>query len=447
MKKRSTSWSSFALFALGLFSETKVYFFGCMAISEFVVFALAPIVFLRNIHNLRRDGFLGYIYMLIGLMLALFTSSWYNHTAMPYVVKSFAIMYAVFSYVVVFYVLLRDNLTGIRWMIMGAAISSVIIIFAFNPIAQVSDSGYGYIGAAEIEDVFNGPLFWVGRLNAFGRIPIIGWYYSTPIAYSVIMPIAYVAFVATTTVSGRSASLMALAGALIIVIGRKKRSSMRIIGKYFFATVVIAMIFAFVAKEAYKYAALNDLMGEDARNKYETQTRKGGGLLALLMAGRTEFFTAIQAALDRPIMGYGPHAEDVNDYALRFYTKYGDEQDIAHYMSRVRLAMQFGTRMEIPCHSQVMGAWIHYGIFGLVFYLYYLWLIVRHLKYYAASIPQWYGFFALMIPYSLWNLFFSAFGKRWDFALFVTALLFARAVGTGRLPLPYDMEMEARKHD
>lgn len=447
MRHRSTSWSSFFLFALGLFSETKVFFLGCVAISELVVFALAPIVFLRNLHNLRRDGFLGCIYMVFGLMLALFVSSWYNHTAMPFVVKSFAVMYGVFSFVVVFYSLLKDNLAGLKWLMIGAALSLIITIFAFNPTAQVSESGYGYIGATSAEDVIAGPLFWVSRLNAFVRIPIIGWYYQMPLAYSVIVPFAYVAFVAVTTISGRSASLAMLAGVFIIAWGRKKRSSMRMIGKHFFLFVFLGGILALMAKEAYKYAALHDLMGEDARNKYEAQTRKGGGILALLMSGRTEFFTAIPAAIDNPIMGYGPHPEDTNEYALRYCVKYGDYNDIQAYMYRRQIAMQMGYRMEIPSHSQIMGAWIHYGVFGLIFYLYYLGLIVVHLRRYSAAIPQWYGYFALMIPTNLWNLFFSAFGGRWQFALFITTLLFARAIGTGRRILPYEMEMEARKYD
>ena len=70
-----------------------------------------------------------------------------------------------------------------------------------------------------------------------------------------------------------------------------------------------------------------------------------------------------------------------------------------------------------------------------------------HMKKYVAAIPQWYGYFALSFTNYAWDIFFSTFAGRETLACFVTCLFFARAVGKGLLPLPYEMEMEARKYE
>ena len=47
--------ASFLLFLLGLGSETKVYFFDCIAFSEFAVFVLAPIMLFFHYRRMRQE--------------------------------------------------------------------------------------------------------------------------------------------------------------------------------------------------------------------------------------------------------------------------------------------------------------------------------------------------------------------------------------------------------
>ena len=447
--KHSSRLSSTCLFFLGLGSATKVYLFGCIAISELVVFFLAPIVFLCVFREMRRRGFAPFIYMCLATMCAMFLSAKINLTPFPYVFKTFALMYSVMAYYVVFYALVRKALRNGLWLFfLGAALSSIVTIYAFNPTAQVSESGFAYVAQSDMEDIINGPLFWIQKIKDFGQLPIIAVYLPFPIVYSFVAPIAFTVFAMLTSVSGRSASLSILLFAVMVMMGRKSRRSMRMIGRHFFLFVLIGLSVVVVYKSIYQYAARQGFLGNNAQTKYESQTRGGtAGLLRLLMSGRKEFFIAIPAALDKPIFGHGPFAVDRKGYAVQFLSKYGEPEDFNQYNYYQHQNLLYGYLPKIPTHSHILGAWVHYGLMGLVFWIWILYLIFCHLRHYAAAIPQWYGYFALMISGYLWHIFFSPFGSRSQFALFAVCLFFARAIGQGRMQLPYDMEMQARKYE
>ncbi len=438
---------AFLLFLLGVFAETKVYFYGAIAFSEFAVFALAPILVLKHYYRMRREGFLPFVFMMGGLIVSMLASSAWNHTPYPYVVKQFAVFYSILAYYVCFYELLRQNMRGLGWFFFGVALSSIITIYALNPTATVTESGFAYIGQGDTYDIVRGPLFWISRIRAFGQIPIIGAYLQTPLVYSILAPIAFVVFAMVSSSSGRSAALVVLLSSLLILIGRKSREKMQRISRHFLVFVVLGLLGVVLFKFVYSYTASTGLLGEAARGKYERQTSQGSGMLKLLMGGRREFFTAIPAAIHRPIMGYGPQAEDKDGYALQFLLKYGDESDIQHYNAMRLRAARTGWVMSIPTHSYVMSAWVWCGLFGLIFFLWWLYIIYQYLRHYIAAIPQWYGYFALTIPSFLWDFFFSPITNRWMLGLFAACLFFARAVGRGTMRLPPDMEFEAEKYD
>lgn len=447
MFKRIDSKFSFFLFLLGLGSCTQVYFCGCIAISELVAFIISPVLYVADYPDLRRLGFTKFLNMIFLLIASLLISSWYNQTALPFVFKSLASMYSVWAYFVLYYKLLRNNLNGLKWLFIGVFLSSIISIFAFNPTAQVSESGFAYIGNAELEDIVRGQLFWLGKFKALVQIPICGYYLGTPLIVSILIPIMHLGLALATTVSGRASSIAFLISGAMIIVGRKNRASMMSICKHFFLYLIIGIVALLAIKQGYVFAAVNGYLSDDALTKYERQSRQGNSLLALLMHGRTGFFTAIPAALNRPIIGYGPSAADDEGYAERFVQKYGSEEEIVAYRIGEMKARLMGYRRTIPTHSYIMGAWVHYGIGGLIFYLWVLSLIYRHIKLYIAAIPQWYGYFAMMLPYYLWSVFFSPFGYRWQFALFMSCLFFARAVGKGLIPLPYEMLREIEQHE
>lgn len=435
------------LFLLGLFSETKIFFFGCLAISEIAVFALAPLMFLKDYRVLKHDGFLIFTNMLFGLMAAMFASSIYNHTAFPFVVKSFSVMYAVFAYFIVFHRLLRSRYDDVGWFFVGVFFSSIITIFAFNPRATVSEGGFAFIANVSAETVLEEALAWTTRIRHLTNIFTCGFYFATPLAISVFTPILYVIVAVSTTVSGRAGSITILMGGVLMLCGRKSRRAMRAIGRHLFVAMIVGACFLVAMKFAYQHLASTGVLGEEARTKYEGQTRKGNSIMALLMAGRSEFFVGLCAALDRPIMGFGPMAEDTGGYGMRFVMKYGDDIDIRRMANAEFIAARSGNWVVIPTHSHIVGGWVHYGLFGMIFYVWILYLFFNHFKCYAACIPQLHGLFSSLIPLYLWHIFFSPFGSRWMFALLMACIFFVRAIGNGKMRLPYAMEIEAEKYD
>lgn len=445
--KRISKGSSFLLFFVGLGCYTQIYLYGCIAISELVAFVIAPVLYIKNYSMLRRLKFTPFINMVFMLLGSMVISSWYNHTPFPFVLKSFASIYSMFAYFVLFSVLLKDNLNGLRWVFIGVFLSSIISIFAFNPTAYVTVDGSGYIGDAEVEDIISGQLFWTGKFKTFAQIPVCGFYMQFPLLFSLLAPVVFVGVALATTVSGRAASLAFLASGVMIIIGRKKVASMKLIGKHFFICLLTGIVALLVVKQVYVYAAQNGYLSEDAQRKYEKQSQQGDGFLSLLMHGRSGFFAAIPAALHRPILGYGASPRDTEGYMERFILKYGSEEDIRFYRMSESRSLLNGIPRSMPAHSYIMGAWVSYGIGGLIFYVWVLYLIGRQIKRYLAAIPQWYGYFSMMLPLYLWNIFFSPFGFRWQFGLLMACLFFSRAVGDGLMPLSLEMQQEIKRHE
>lgn len=444
---QSKGWSSFFLFLLGLGSATKIFFLGTIALSEIVIFFIAPCLFLRYWVRMRREGILSFIYMLTFLIAGLFASALWNHAPFTFTLKQFAVFYGFFAYFVVFYCLLHDNFKGLGWFFFGAFISGIITVWAFNPTAEVSSTGFAYVANAETEDIIHGPLFWIGKVRGVGQLPIIAAYLKTPIAYSVITPVLFVAFAMLTTVTGRAQSMCVLIGGVMMLIGRKSRRSMSKISRHFWVLMTAGAITLFCYKIVYSYAAGNGYLGDAARDKYEHQTTRGKGAISMLVAGRTEFFIALTAIVDHPLIGFGPRAEDTKGYTEKFLLKYGTDTDIAgYYYYLLRYASQ-GLRTQMPTHSHIMAAWVWCGLPGLLFWLWVLFAMYKHIRYCSAVIPQWYGYFALTIPSALWSIFFNPVSSRHAIPLLMVCMLFAQAIRQGRMSLPYEMEMEARKHD
>lgn len=447
MAKTDNKVSSLLLFLLGLGSETKLFFIGAIALSELVIFFIAPFLLLKNWGIMKREGFLPFIYMLALAIGGMFISSYWNHSPFPYVFKMFAIFYGMLSFYVVFYSLLHDNFSGIGWFFLGLFISGIITIWVLNPSAEVSSSGFTYIADADAEEIIKGPLFWIGKVRGLGQLPIMAAYLKTPLLYSILTPILFVAFAMLTTVTGRAQSMCVLVAGVMMLLGQKSKKRMQSISRHFWVFMTVGVLVLFSYKFVYSHAAASGYLGDEARIKYEHQTNRGKGAISMLVAGRTEFFIALSAIVDHPIIGFGPRAEDTHGYAENFLLKYGTDQDILGYYYYLRQSMAHGVVRGIPTHSQIMAAWLWCGLPGLVFYLWILYVIYQHLRYFVSAVPQWFGYFALTIPTVVWSIFFNPFSDRRSLPLLIVLMFFARAVRNQKVMLPYEMELEAKKHD
>ena len=99
----------------------------------------------------------------------------------------------------------------------------------------------------------------------------------------------------------------------------------------------------------------------------------------------------------------------------------------------------------IPCHAYITEFWLWYGIFGLLFWLYVLFVFARYLRQDCWAVPQWYMWLTASIPAYCWGIFFSPWVGRVDGIMFIVACLMARAVRKGRQPLPMAMIVEIER--
>ena len=127
---------------------------------------------------------------------------------------------------------------------------------------------------------------------------------------------------------------------------------------------------------------------------------------------------------------------------IEFILKYGTPEDWEV------LAKQDPDKVGlIAGHSYMESFWVSYGIFGLIFWLYVLFVFVRYLRQDCWVMPQWYMWLAASIPGYCWGIFFSPWSDRVGGILFVVACLMTRAVRKGRQPLPMKMIREIEKSE
>lgn len=424
---------TFLWFVLGLGSRLQVI--SSLSITELIVLAAAPILFLRNYSMMKHDGIVPLFFSSILVILGCVIASVMNHTPFQFVVRGLAVTCIVSCSIVFAHWLIRRDPNGFKWYILALPFSAILSTFVFK--AAVETTMYG----ESAEEIMSGPLFWVSRLGPLVLAPTKGWYLQTPWFINATVPIFVAGLAVLTSVSGRAAALTALAFTAMVIIGGKTQRTISRISSHFGLLCFCGIILVLGIYSAYKVSASQGLLGEDARKKYETQTHGGeGGIGRLLLGGRGESFIGLLACRDKPIIGWGPWAKDENGYAEEFINKYGTWEDVEEMVRLNMWRAKFGAVVRmLPCHSYLTEFWAWYGLFGLVFWLYVMYVLLRYLKQDVAAVPQWYAWLACTIPGLFWDIFFSPLSDRVGVSLFVVACLMARAVRKGRFQLPPEM--------
>ena len=439
----STKRSSFMLFLIGLFSMTQIHVVGSIGISELVIFAIAPFVFFATYRTLKADGFSAIAWLSLLACLGCFIGSMFAGTPTVIMMKGMASPYAVFGCVVVFHSLLRKNLTGLKWVLLGTALSLIINIFVFQPETNIVRGGMKAEGEAAVELVTSGVLFWSNRVSEFLTLPIKGWFLKIPIWYSLLAPFFVAAFfLLYSGGSGRSAALAMLISVVILLMGRKSRRGMYLLTRRIPMMVIGFIVVIFMFRIGYEFAAPRGLLGVDAQNKYERIANTKKGSAGLLLSGRLETFIGLRACIDKPILGFGAKALDRWGYVESMIKEYGTWEDYEIYRNSLRT----GYLRTIPAHSHIVSAWLDDGIFGLLLWCYVLYVMYQYFRKNTYVMPQWYGYFALSIPGAVWDIFFSPFGGRVSMSLLITCLLIVSAIKKNRIPMPIDMELKAQEY-
>lgn len=412
---------SWPLFLMGLFSETQIMVIGSIGISELAMFIIGPIFLIWEWPLLRQKKFTPFLWLLILMFVSGAISNQYNGIPFANALRGLATPYSFLMGVVVFHHFLKGDIKKTRWFFIGLAISTIVSVFIFQRGANRFVDGYEVSAMEAMENKMNYSLFWLHQFISAFSMPINAFYLELPKAYPIAV-VVFLLFFGFVQSNNRSSLLMFGGSLFLILVGGKKVRAMQFFKKNFFLIVVGAMIAAPVANFVYKQAAVNGVLGEAARMKYEKQVGKKAGILQTLMGGRSDFFIGLTACVDQPIMGFGAWARDAKGYSMNFFAKHdATEKDLEW----IRWTEERGGR-TIPSHSWVIQSWLWYGIGGLLWALYVGKLIFGTLKNCMGAIPHLYGYFALVLPAHIWNWFFSPMGARTQLAFFFTLCLFAR---------------------
>ena len=433
MRKLTSLW----LFLIGLGSHTQFHLVGSLGISELPIYLFAPFIFIREYRILKKDGFLPFVWITIFTCCGCLLGARINGAPSVFVMKGVAFPYAIFASIVIYHSLLRKNFNEIKWYLVGSFLSSIVCVFIFQPEVHTVRNGMVATGDAAVAAMMGYALFWTSRIRSLICLPVSAFYLSTPRFYAVIAPLLSAGiYIAFSHGSGRASAVVSIGTAFLIYMGA--------IGRHFFSFILLAVVLLALIKISYSWSARNGILGDVAREKYLHQTRKGSSVINILMSGRMEFFCGLMAAIDKPIIGHGPKAEDKNGYVERYLSRYGTDDDLKNYIGEMELAAkrgQGGFRF-IPMHSYIVSFWVQYGIFGLILWLYVLYLAFMYFRKYAPMIPQWYGYLCLGICNLMWDVLFSPFSSRLGVPFMVCCILFAKALYERRIQLPYNMEME-----
>lgn len=430
MKNRS---SDLSMFLIGLFAMTEVYVGGFSAISELILFVVAPFVFIKDLPSLKRDGFMPIVWLLLLTIGGCILASIVNHTSFPAFTRGFAALYGTLASFVCMHRLLRDDFGRVKWFFIGYSLSLVVNIFIFQRGSARHSFDTALFSEQAMESTMNSVLFWAGRLPHWLYLPIRGWYTSVPASYS--LPSAFIVIVVSllgSGGSGRAAALCALATFFFLVVGAKTVLGMRMLKKNMIIVLMALIVVALVGKQIYQGLAERGVLGEGGTVKFEQQTKQGRGVMAMLIAGRGDFFAGIYCALRNPIIGYGPWAIDWDGIGGEFLREFGSSEDYENYL---RYQMLSSRKLSvIPSHSSIVGFWTWYGIFGLLLWLYILRLYWKTITVYFSSYIPWFGCVATILPTAVWDAFFSPYGNRIMMALFFAMCLFLKAVYEKRIP-------------
>lgn len=429
-------------FVLGLGIQLQVLF--SLSISEILVLLMAPFLVFSEIPHMKRYGVMPFFWMTVFLFCGCVISLIANHAVFHQAIRGVSVTGIIVCAVIVSHYLLRNNPEGLKWFFIGALLSGFISIFVFQRSVEVTE-----VGGSDVESIMSGKLFWIHRLSLLILTPLFAFYLRMPLVYSIGAPLSLALFSILTSSSGRAASLAFLGAAAVVVIGGKKTKSMSRLGKHFTILFCCAVVGIFLIKVVYQWAALNNYLGDEARTKYEQQTVGGTGIIQLLVGGRADAFIGLLAVADSPIVGKGYWAKDTEGYREQFLGKYGTVEDYEYYKNYISYLMKNGLAFDrgIPCHSHITSFWLWFGLPGLLFWLYAIYVMFRFLRQDVAIIPQWFYWLAASVPGLMWHIFFSPFHDRIEFPLMVVAMLLARAIRLGRYQMPFDMISEIEKNE
>jgi hypothetical protein len=159
-----------------------------------------------------------------------------------------------------------------------------------------------------------------------------------------------------------------------------------------FGTLFFSMI------SIYNYSMKSGLLDQNFTSK---TLRQSSGDYGVFLGGRHEILSSYKAIIDAPIIGHGSWAKNC---------AYIDYLNTQLYKLNYNIVREYGD-CQIPAHSVILESWVNSGIFGFIFWLYILRLLVIKFKNIVLNSSTTDPIFIFIITMCFWDILFSPYGS------------------------------------
>jgi hypothetical protein len=356
--------------------------FGRVAMFDLACYFVAPVLYVLNYKKFtpaeQRLLFLAVLW-LVGAVW----SNWWRHEPFDVALKGNAIVFNVWCMLVVCICLLKKDHRTWMWFTVGNGISCVVSLYYFQNGALLffaERSGYwgeggmqGYLVDKQVFPIYSN---FILKSILFPLVVLAGcpW-----LLVAIILVVS--AFFLLFNGGSRSNFGINLLSSLFIVGYAYFRKLTRAILDNFGLALSISVVAALLVFSVYKNLALSGALGEQEREKYESEmVLSGSGMLG----SRDDIIRVWPFLRNHPIVGAGSSAIDRWGYMEDTFT--------------------------LPGHSALVGAWVQNGIFGLIFWGYALFLIANFIQHRVIRLRKYASFIVIAAAYMVWNILFSPFG-------------------------------------
>ncbi|MCE0537760.1 hypothetical protein LWF15_19900 [Kineosporia rhizophila] len=277
-------------------------------------------------------------------------------------------------------ILLRDDERKARQLVYGF-ICSVPLSFVVQPNAYM----------------LGDPWKFAFALPAMLLVATLCWKASR--MWMASLALAGVGFI-SMILNARSTGGICIAAALVVLMYGAESVTLRAYAKTVLTPALL--IVAVSGYMVYAHLANSGQLGIEMQWKYNTQSE---GDLGVLAGGRPEVFYTSAALIHDPLIGYGYKPELTDDLSQSARDSMLD----LGYRSLALRSPHPG--VDLPTHSYIFGAWVMFGLAGLVFWLGIMKHLARNLQTVVRSRRGSMPLCVLLAGLTSWNVFFSPFGS------------------------------------
>ena len=362
-----------------LFIETP---FGRAAMFDLLCFFIAPVLYFLNYKKYTGAEKRFLLVSLLWLVGSVW-SNWWRQEPFDVALKGNAIVFNVWCMLVVCISLLKKDHRTWMWFTVGNGISCVISLYYFQNGALLTFAERaGYWGAGGLQEYLADkqvyPIYFNLILKSvlFPLVALFGcpW---LPVVTTLVVSAFFLLF----NGGSRSSFGLNLLSSFFIVGYAYLRRLTKLVLDHLILVLSISVVSALLVFSIYKNLALSGALGEQEFEKYEREMVLSE---AGMLGSRDDIIRAWPFLKNHPIVGAGSSAID----------RWGYMED----------------DFKLPGHSALVGAWVQNGIFGLIFWVYALFVITSFVQHRVMRLREYAPFIVITAVYMIWNILFSPFG-------------------------------------